>query len=130
MAISALVGEFIAMVPLDATVIDAARTLTDAEVGLAAVGDKNEVKAVVSERDIVHAVAAGRDPATTSVLDIASTGLVWADATASVAEVAAEMAEQYVRHVLVEKDGRLVGIVSARDVLGVYASTEDDDEDR
>jgi CBS domain-containing protein len=29
--------------------------------------------------------------------------------------------EQYVRHVLLEESGRLVGIVSARDLLGAYA---------
>jgi CBS domain-containing protein len=40
--------------------------------------------------------------------------------------------ERYVRHVLIEEDGRLVGIVSARDLLGAYASGEDsqfDDEE-
>lgn len=34
------------------------------------------------------------------------------------------MMEHYVRHVLVEHDGRLVGIVSARDVLGAYVSAD------
>ena len=29
--------------------------------------------------------------------------------------------EQYVRHVLLEEEGRLVGIVSARDLPGAYA---------
>jgi CBS domain-containing protein len=47
---------------------------------------------------------------------------VWWDAEATVPEVAAEMMTAYVRHVLVEADGRLVGVVSARDLLGVYAS--------
>jgi len=36
--------------------------------------------------------------------------------------VANEMMDRYVRHVLVEEDGRLVGVVSARDLLGVYAT--------
>jgi CBS domain-containing protein len=31
------------------------------------------------------------------------------------------MMEQYVRHVLLEEEGRLVGIVSARDLLGAHA---------
>jgi CBS domain-containing protein len=31
------------------------------------------------------------------------------------------MMESYVRHVLLEDEGRLVGIVSARDLLGTYA---------
>ena len=37
------------------------------------------------------------------------------------AAVAVQMMDQYVRHILVEDDGRLAGIVSARDLLGVYA---------
>jgi CBS domain-containing protein len=37
--------------------------------------------------------------------------------------------EHYVRHVLVENKGRLVGIVSAGDLLGAYASGEFSDPD-
>jgi CBS domain-containing protein len=40
------------------------------------------------------------------------------------AEVAEEMMDCYVRHVLVEDGGRLVGIVSARDLLGAYVSAD------
>jgi len=42
-----------------------------------------------------------------------------------VAEVATEMMDRYVRHVLIEDGGRFVGIVSARDLLGVYATSGD-----
>jgi CBS domain-containing protein len=41
-------------------------------------------------------------------------------------EVATQMMERYVRHVLVEEDGRLIGIVSARDLLGAYALSDTD----
>ena len=37
--------------------------------------------------------------------------------------------ERWVRHVLVEEEGRVVGIVSARDLLGAYAAAESPDED-
>lgn len=50
--------------------------------------------------------------------------LVWCDASATIAEVATEMMEHDVRHVLVEDDGRLVGVVPARDLLGAYASAD------
>lgn len=39
------------------------------------------------------------------------------------------MMESYVRHVLVEEGGRLVGIVSARGLLGAYASDDSDESD-
>jgi signal-transduction protein with cAMP-binding, CBS, and nucleotidyltransferase domain len=66
-------------------------------------------------------VADGCDPAVTRAQELASTKLVWCDASATVREAAELMMEQYVRHVLLEEEGRLVGIVSARDLLGAYA---------
>jgi CBS domain-containing protein len=78
----------------------------------------------VSERDVVQALARRRDPSTTTAIEIAHTQLVWCDADSPVAEVAEEMMEHYVRHVLVEDAGRVVGIVSARDLLGAYAAAE------
>jgi signal-transduction protein with cAMP-binding, CBS, and nucleotidyltransferase domain len=106
-----------------ASLLDVAQALTDNDVGILVVSEDNEkVLGVVSERDVIHAVAAGRDPLEASAIDIAHLKVSWSDATATVAEVAAEMMEQYIRHVLVEKDGRIVGVVSARDLLGAYAS--------
>ena len=81
-------------------------------------------EAIVSERDLVIALAGRRDPATTTAADIANDTLVWCDAEAPIAEVAELMMTRYVRHVLVERDGRLVGIVSARDLLGAFAGGE------
>ena len=39
------------------------------------------------------------------------------------------MMEEYVRHVLLERDGHLVGIVSARDLLGAYVANAEEDAD-
>ena len=92
------------------------------DVGAVVVGDDELPAALVSERDIVRVVAAGKDPATVPATDIASTKLVWCDAEATVDQVAARMMDRYIRHVLVERDGALAGIVSARDLLGVYSA--------
>jgi CBS domain-containing protein len=116
-------ADAVATVPLDATVSDVARELATDEIGLLVVGTPERVEGVVSERDVVRAVAAGRDLDGTPVKSVASTRVVWCDATATVAEVAAVMMEEYVRHVLLEEDGRLVGIVSARDLLGAYVTS-------
>jgi len=89
------------------------------------VGDDGQPTALVSERDIVRVVAAGQDPATVPAADIASTQLVWCDAEATVDEVAVRMMDRYIRHILVERDGVLAGIVSARDLLGVYSAEAD-----
>jgi CBS domain-containing protein len=118
-------GDVVAMVGSDATLQHAAETLVADDVGLLVVGTADQVEGVLSERDLVRAVALGRDLRTTLVRDVASTRLVWCDATATVAEVGELMMEQYVRHVLVEEAEKLVGVVSARDLVGAYVAEPD-----
>ncbi len=128
-AVAMLTGDSVVRVPADASLADVARALADGELGAVVVGDDARPAALVSERDIVRAVAAGRDPAQVKALDVASTELVWCDVESSVDEVAGKMMDRYIRHVLVEEeDGTLVGIVSARDLLGVYAGDADIDD--
>jgi CBS domain-containing protein len=99
------------------------------DVGAIVVGHEERPAALLSERDIVRVVSAGKDPATVPAADIASTKLVWCDAEATVDQVAARMMDRYIRHVLVEHEGALVGIVSARDLLGVLSGDADLDFD-
>jgi CBS domain-containing protein len=117
--ISTITGDPVARVPADATVADVAKAMVAHDVGAIVVGHEERPAALCSERDIVRLVAAGQDPATVRAAEIASTKLVWCGAEATVNQVAARMMDRYIRHVLVEHEGALVGIVSARDLLGV-----------
>ena len=125
MKVEALIGDDVVFVAPDASLREVAESLTANDIGIVAVGSKNRPVAVVSERDITLAVAQARDVERTTATDIAHRELVWCDASASVSEVATEMMDRYVRHVLVESDGKLVGVVSARDLLGYYAASEE-----
>lgn len=127
--VSAVIGDPVARVAADATVADVAEALVRHEVGAIVVGDDERPAALVSERDVLQVVAAGRDPASVPAIDVASKTLVWCDADATVDEVAVRMMDRYIRHVLVERDAKLVGIVSARDLLGVYGAGADIDID-
>jgi CBS domain-containing protein len=122
--VTAFAADVVARVAGDANLWQIAEALVEADVGALAVGPGHEVKGIVSERDVVRALAAHRDPTSTTATEIAHTHLVWCDAESTVAEVAEEMMEHYVRHVFIETRGRLVGIVSARDLLGAYAAAE------
>jgi CBS domain-containing protein len=122
--ISELVEDEVVHIEPEANLNEVARILDAANIGAVILGDKSQVTGIVSERDLVQALAHQRDPALTRAVDVAHTNLIWCDSEATVAEVATEMMERYVRHVLVEEDGKLIGIVSARDLLGVYASDE------
>jgi CBS domain-containing protein len=125
MPASVFAADVVVSVGAEANLWEIAAALTAADVGLVVVGSTDAVRGVVSERDLARALAARRDPTATTAADIAHTEVIWCDIESTVAEVAEEMMEHYVRHVLVEADGRLVGIVSARDLLGAYVSVED-----
>jgi CBS domain-containing protein len=127
--ISTITGDPVARVPADATVADAAKAMVAHDVGAIVVGHEERPVALLSERDIVRVVAAGQDPASVPAADVASTKLVWCGADATVNQVAARMMDRYIRHVLVEHHGALVGIVSARDLLGVFSGDTDLDFD-
>ena len=127
--VSALAADSVLRVEPDADLWTVAAALAAADVGVLVVGRGDDVQGVVSERDVVRALAAHRGAGETTAAEIAHRDLVWCDAHADVADVAEEMMERYVRHVLVERNGHLVGIVSSRDLLGAYASEETVDSD-
>ena len=120
--VSMLTGDSVERVPADASLADVAQALVDKDIGVVVVGDDARPEALVSERDVVRAVTRGQDLSTIPAIDVASTNLVWCDADATVDAVANKLMDRYIRHVLVEHNGDLVGIVSARDLLGVYSS--------
>ncbi len=120
--ISLFVSPKVVRVEPTTTLRGAAETMTTNGVGAVVVGHGHSVVGIVSERDVVRAVADGRDLGTVTVAEVASTDLLWCDRHATVGEVAERMLEHYVRHLVVGRPDHLVGIVSARDVLGAYAS--------
>ncbi len=124
-AIDTFIGGGVVRVAADASVADVAKAIADKNVGAVVVGDEERPTALVSERDVVRIVAGGRDPGAMLARDIASTLLVWCDADDTVEEAAIRMTDREIRHLLVERDGELAGIVSSRDLLGVYATDVD-----
>lgn len=123
--IGIVMGEEIVSAPPTITWRQAATRMNDDDIGLLVIGDPDRVQGVVSERDIVRAVANGVDLDATPVGESLSTKLKWAKQESTVGDVIEEMMEGYLRHVLVgDDDGRLVGIVSMRDLLAAYPAPE------
>jgi len=127
-AVADLIGSSVVRIPTEATVAQAAQAIIKAGVGAVVVGDGDRPTGLLSERDIALVVASGRNPVAVAAVEVASTDLVWCEAGDTVAKAALRMTDRHIRHLLVEDDGALVGIVSARDLLGVYASDADPDE--
>jgi CBS domain-containing protein len=105
----------------DATVRELARRMAGKGVGALVVTEGDQVHGILSERDVVVAIAAGKDLDSTTAADIDSRRLVTCTPDTSLQEAAVLMMEHYVRHLLVNDHTGPVGVASARDLLGAYA---------
>jgi CBS domain-containing protein len=103
--------------PSTATVADAARTMRDEDVGAVLDVDRNQLRGIVTDRDIaVRVVAEGKDPQAMT-LDAMCTGDVITIAPDdSVDDALRVMSEHAVRRVPVVENGKPVGIVSIGDL--------------
>jgi CBS domain-containing protein len=73
---------------------------------------------IVTERDVLRAVARGADPEATTVADLMTFEARTASVSWDVDAAAEEMLRRGFRHlVVVDDDGRLAGILSMRDVV-------------
>lgn len=79
---------------------------------------------ILSERDILHAAAEGRDLEGAIVDEYMTRDVLTVDPEASVEEAAAEMITLGSRHLPVREGGAIVGMVSARDLLAVEGWSE------
>ena len=100
------------------TITGAAQFLARYLVGAAGVysKDAHRLLGIVTERDVTSAVAEGRDPDRTCVVEIMSSDLVTAEAPVTLDEARALMEDAHVRHLIVRRRGG-DHIVSLRDLV-------------
>jgi CBS domain-containing protein len=112
-------GSAVATIRPDETVGAAVSALVSGNIGaLVASDDGEHVAGIISERDIVRALANhGAGFLTVTVAEVMTRPVVTCDPTESVAELMAEMTNRRIRHLPVVQDGRLCGIVSIGDVV-------------
>jgi len=99
------------------TIADAARVMNESDIGDVIVVDNGDVKGIVTDRDIVvRAVAEGRDPTSTPVGEVCTSGVEALEPSASVDDALRKMREADIRRLPVVEGGRPVGIVSLGDL--------------
>lgn len=100
----------------------ASQALSGGRVGTVVVVDGSDVLGILSERDIVHAVAEGADPDEVAVASAMSRDPRYLtsgeDATAAIDVMLAAG----IRHLPVFEEGELIGMISIRDLLGALPS--------
>ncbi|AWS00241.1 CBS domain-containing protein [Metallosphaera hakonensis] len=99
----------------DSDLITASKLMKKEGVGSLLVTEGDEPKGIISERDIISAIASDL-PLKTKVRDVMSTNLVTADAGTEIGEAAILMVSRGIRHLVVMEKGKVIGVISLRDV--------------
>lgn len=105
------------------TLREAVEALAADVIGLLVVVDPSGVRGVISERDIVVAIAEDTDLTLARVLEYMSTELIQVSEDASVASAAATMAASQIRHLVVTRNDAVTGVVSVREILKVLVES-------
>jgi CBS domain-containing protein len=117
------VARVMSVFPTEVAVGDSLRLVAEelaaGEIGAVVVLARGAVVGLVSERDVVAVVASGGDVEEVRAADVMSTKLITVEPATTIAATGEVMLEAGVRHVLVERDTGIVGVVSIRDVLAV-----------
>jgi CBS domain-containing protein len=100
----------------------AAERMWRQQTGSLIIAEANVLAGIITERDVLRAVALGADPDKTTVDDAMTTEVFTVPPGMPLQDAAREMAARWIRHLPVVEEGKLLGVVSMRDVTGVFAA--------
>lgn len=111
-------GEAVYSIGPDLTLAQACEELQRRRVGALVVCAGDRVVGILSERDVVRAVAeAGADALTAPVADHMTSKVVFAEPGETVAVLMERMTDRRIRHLPVMREQRLAGVISIGDVV-------------
>lgn len=101
----------------DTSVIDAVKIMNENNIGAILIKKENEIIGIWTERDLLkNSLREGFNPATAVIGDYMNTGLQSAAHTSTIYQLMDKFLGRRLRHLLIEKDGRYIGLLSAGDV--------------
>ena len=105
--------DFIA-VNIDSDIQTVATIMRENDIGFLPVFKESKIVGVITDRDIVTRIIANKDHTLEGYL---SKDLITIDSFKTINDVLEKMAEKKVKRLLVQKEGKLVGIVSLSDLI-------------
>ena len=121
-------GGDILSVPTNATIMDALKKMNENKVGAVLVTRDGKPVGIWTERDLLrNTLEDGFDPGATPVEQVMTPRIVTAPSTDTVYNLMDKFLGLRIRHLLIEKDGNIVGMLSSGDVM--KASIQEKDEE-
>jgi len=111
-------GTDIISVPKDSTVFDALKVMNEKKIGAILVKDGEEFVGIWTERDLMkNSILDGYNPKTAKIADFMNTGLKFCDYNTTIYQLQDKFLGMRLRHLLVQKEGKYIGMLSAGDVM-------------
>jgi len=116
--LSVLMATTLATIHSEASLLAAAQLMGEKRIGSLLTSEAGEIVGIVTERDLVRkGLATNRDAGSTHVGAVMSSPLLSIDINRTIRDASKVMAEQGVRHLAVTENGKIVGVLSIRDLV-------------
>ncbi len=103
----------------DENLSEAAKVMSKNNIGGILVEKKGEPVGILTEKDFVNTVSKGKNPLVTKVKDAMSSPLITIGPEQSILDAAQLMTKKKIRKLPVKNKGRLVGIITADDIVRI-----------
>ena len=110
----------------DLTVLEASKIMVAGNSGFLIISDSNEPKGILTEWDIVSKVTAKElDPTKVLAKDIMTTNFVSVPINTPTIDLVETMKKNKIRRLPVMDKGKMVGVITSRDILGIFSDYVD-----
>lgn len=111
-------GSYMYSVSPDTTIDDALQMMVDKRIGAILVKEGEEFVGIWTERDLMrNTIEAGFDPKSAKIGDYMTKGLISAPYDCPMVRLADKFVGKKLRHLLIERDGKYIGLLSTKDVI-------------
>ncbi|MFH1916121.1 MAG: CBS domain-containing protein [Nanoarchaeota archaeon] len=112
----------VVMISPDATIYDAAKLMGQKKCGALVVLKEEKLVGIISERDIILKVLSqGKDYKMVKVGDIMVRNVYTVSPDATLLDISKMMNKYRIRHAIIMENGKVVGIITARDLIDMVA---------
>ena len=104
----------------DASIQQAAQQMQQQRIGSLLVERGEDYTGIITETDVVRAVAEQRDIGSLKVQSLMSSPIISIEVKLSPQYARDLMADRHIRHLAVTQDNQIVGVISVRDLLAYF----------